>query len=85
MLENYDTRLQIADLGRVFEAEHAQEPYASGYAAGVRKAYAAFIDPAGEARSDAELRGILDAVLTVVEEVGLESAQFLLSVDPRNL
>ena len=83
MLENYDTRLQICDLLRAFDAEDAQLPYDPAYARGARRAYAAFIEAAGSERADPELRGTLDAVLSVVQEVGLESAQFLLAVEPR--
>lgn len=81
MLENYDTRYRIRELARDFEAEHAQHPYMEVYAQGIRRAYAAFTELAGPERGDLELRGILDATLAVVQEVGLESAQFLLAVE----
>ncbi|HTE17742.1 MAG TPA: hypothetical protein VK689_05095 [Armatimonadota bacterium] len=82
MLENYDALQRIRELAAEWERDHARSPYADDYARGCRRAFAALADPLGPERAEGELRGVLDAVLSVVEEIGLESAQILLGMQP---
>ena len=82
MLENYDALQRIRELARWLEADHARSPYSEEYVRGCRRAFTAFAEPVGPERADEELRGALDTVLSIVEEIGLESAQILLAMHP---